>query len=95
MECMERNTIIYGLDCMEWNVCNGMQCKYGMNWMEYMALNIWTTMYLWNEWTGMYGTEYYNICIEWMEWNVCMQWMEWNDWTEIYGKEFIYEINGM
>ena len=82
---------MYGTEFM--SEINGMEC---------MGWNIWTTMYVWN---GMYGTEYYNICMAWMEWNiwnemyvmemyVCNEW-EWNNWTDIYGTEFVYEINGM
>ena len=52
-----------------------MECKYGMNGMECMEWNIWTTMYVWNELNGMFGTEYYNIWtrlygMKCMQWNV-------------------------
>ena len=46
------------MKCIQWN---GMECKYGMNEMECMGWNIWTTMDVWNE---MYGTEYFNVCME-------------------------------
>ena len=71
---------MYGMKCIQWN---GMECKYGMNEMECMGWNIWTTMDVWNE---MYGTEYFNVCMEWMEWNI---------YNEMFVMECIYGINGV